>query len=110
LARKARGWKIVVAPLPIANYPNQPFIYPAARLEVNAWLAQHWHEFADAYADFSNDPVIGNNANTTNTVYWQDQLHMTQAGYAIWAQYLKSAIETIDDGEKITEFRSSPTP
>jgi lysophospholipase L1-like esterase len=110
LARKARGWKIVVAPLPIANYPGQPFIYPAIRLEVNAWLAQHWQEFADAYADFSNDPVIGNNANTTNTVYWQDQLHMTQAGYAIWAKYLKSAIESIDDGEKITEFRSSPTP
>jgi lysophospholipase L1-like esterase len=101
LARKARGWKVVVAPLPISNYSAQPVIYPSIRLEVNAWLAQHWHEFADAYADFSADPVIGNNANTTNTVYWQDQLHMTQAGYAVWAQYLKTAIESIDNDSTI---------
>lgn len=104
LARKALGWKVVVAPLPIANYPGQPGVYPAIRLEVNAWLAQHWHEFADAYADFSADPVIGNNANTTNTVYWQDQLHMTQAGYAVWAQYLKSAVETLDDSTSQKSF------
>jgi lysophospholipase L1-like esterase len=97
LARKARGWKVVVAPLPISNYPGQPVIYPAIRLDVNAWLAQHWQEFADAYADFSADPVIGNSANTADTVYWQDQLHMTQAGYAIWAKYLKKAVESIDD-------------
>lgn len=96
LARKAAGWKVIVAPLPVSNYPGQPVIYPAIRLEVNAWLATHWHEFADAYADFSADPVIGNTANTTNTLYWQDQLHMTAAGYAIWAQYLKTAIESID--------------
>jgi lysophospholipase L1-like esterase len=97
LARKALGWKVVVAPLPIANYPGQPAVYPAVRFEVNAWLAQHWHEFADAYTDFSADPVIGNNADTTNTVYWQDQLHMTRAGYAVWAKYLKSAIESVDE-------------
>jgi lysophospholipase L1-like esterase len=97
LARKALGWKVVVAPLPIANYPGQPAAYPAIRLEVNAWLAQHWHEFADAYTDFSADPLIGNNADTTNTIYWQDQLHMTRAGYAVWAQYLKSSIESVDD-------------
>ncbi|HEX9962379.1 MAG TPA: GDSL-type esterase/lipase family protein [Pyrinomonadaceae bacterium] len=101
LARKAQGWKVVVAPLPISNYQGQPVIYPAIRLDVNAWLAQHWHEFADAYADFSADPVIGNNANTTDTVYWQDQLHMTQAGYTIWAQYLKTAIETIDNNSTV---------
>ncbi|HLM02924.1 MAG TPA: GDSL-type esterase/lipase family protein [Pyrinomonadaceae bacterium] len=97
LARKAAGWKVVVAPLPIANYPGQPVVYPAIRLDLNAWLAQHWHEFADAYADFSADPVIGNNANTANTVYWQDQLHMTRAGYTIWAKYLKDAVESISD-------------
>lgn len=97
LARKARGWKVVVAPMQISNSVGQPAAYPAIRLQVNAWLAQHWREFADAYADFSNDPIIGNNANTANTVYWQDQLHMTQHGYAIWAQYLKTAIESIDD-------------
>jgi lysophospholipase L1-like esterase len=101
LARKAQGWKVVVAPLPISNYPVQPGIYPSIRLEVNAWLAQHWHEFADAYADFSADPVIGNNANTTNTLYWQDQLHMTQSGYAIWAQYLKKAIESIENDSTV---------
>ncbi|HYP51190.1 MAG TPA: SGNH/GDSL hydrolase family protein, partial [Pyrinomonadaceae bacterium] len=97
LARKARGWKVVVAPMPISNFPGQNVLYPLIRQEVNAWLAQHWHEFADAYADFSNDPIIGNNANTANTFYWQDQLHMTQNGYAVWAQYLKPALESIDD-------------
>ncbi|MDQ3799955.1 MAG: GDSL-type esterase/lipase family protein [Acidobacteriota bacterium] len=101
LARKAAGWKVVVAPLPVANYPGQPAVYPLIRLDVNAWLAQHWHEFADAYADFSADPVIGNSANTANAVYWQDQLHMTRAGYAIWAQYLKKAIESIDDDSPV---------
>jgi lysophospholipase L1-like esterase len=107
LARKAAGWKVVVAPLPVANYPGQPAVYPLIRLDVNAWLALHWHEFADAYADFSADPVIGNNANTTNTVYWQDQLHMTRAGYTIWAQYLKKAIESINDDSPI-QIRRAP--
>lgn len=97
LARKAVGWKVIAAPLPISNFSGQPVIYPLIRLEVNAWLALHWREFADAYADFSNDPIIGNAALTTNPVYWQDQLHMTQAGYAIWARYLKTAIESISD-------------
>jgi lysophospholipase L1-like esterase len=110
LARKAVGWKVVVAPLPIANYPGQFAVYPAIRLEVNAWLAQHWHEFADAYADFSADPIIGNNGNTTNPVYWQDQLHMTQTGYTIWAQYLKSAVESIDDSTVQKSFFPAAVP
>lgn len=95
LARKAVGWKVIVAPMPISNFLGQPAAYPLIRLEVNAWLALHWHEFADAYADFSNDPIIGNIAVTTNQFYWQDQLHMTQNGYAIWARYLKTAIESV---------------
>lgn len=104
LARKARGWKVVVAPMPISNFSGQNPIYPLIRQEVNAWLAEHWREFADAYADFSADPIIGNNANTANPIYWQDQLHMTQHGYAVWAQYLKTAIESIDDSAISTKF------
>jgi lysophospholipase L1-like esterase len=107
LARKAVGWKVVVAPLPIANYPGQPVVYPLIRLQVNAWLAQNWQQFADAYADFSNDPIIGNSANTANPIYWQDQLHMTQAGYTIWAQYLKTAIQSLDNnaGRPTSDFQ-----
>jgi lysophospholipase L1-like esterase len=106
LARKAVGWKVVVAPLPISNYFGQPVIYPLIRLEVNSWMALHWQEFADAYADFSNDPVIGNAALTSNPLYWQDQLHMTQAGYAIWARYLKTAVESVSDDATLDKSAS----
>jgi lysophospholipase L1-like esterase len=91
LARQAVGWQVVVVSLPIST--NAVLAgYEANRIAVNDWIADNWFSFANGYADLSDDPIIGDDADPTDTDYWQDSIHMTAEGYALVAPYIANAI------------------
>jgi lysophospholipase L1-like esterase len=95
-ARRAVGWLIVVHPLPLSNFASQPANYATTRAAVNTWLKNNWSTFADAYADLTVDPIIGDSGNTADATYFQgDQVHLTAAGYTRWAIYSTAAVQTI---------------
>ena len=45
------------------------------------------------YIDIGGDATIGQAGQTTNTTYYLDLVHLTTAGYAIIADYVKKAIQ-----------------
>ncbi len=93
-ARKAVGWQVIV--LTLAPDVNGGFTgYEAFRLELNAFIRENYATFADALADVGNDAIIGQIANMPNETYWIDYIHMTAAGYAIVADYVKTAIDSL---------------
>lgn len=96
-ARQAEGWQMIVVSLPLANYSGQPVGYPAIRTEVNDWLFENWPTFANGYADLTDDLIIGDAGDTSDTDYWTDELHMTEAGYEIVAGYIADAIAALED-------------
>jgi len=47
---------------------------------------------ADVIVDYASDSIMGNPANTTNTLYYADGTHPTEYGYTLLFPYLKTAL------------------
>jgi len=91
---RAIGWKVVFVSCPPADYAGQAD-YSTKRLTVNAAVATDSIIYCDAYADTSADAIIGDDANTSDTTYWTDKIHMTNAGYALVAPYIYTAVASL---------------
>jgi lysophospholipase L1-like esterase len=103
-ARQAIGWRQVeVGMLPRTNSGTPSSFetdrqtirtsrlaqYNIATAETNVWKDSN----GNFYVDLGADTTIGLAGQTTNTTYYLDLVHLTNAGYAIVADYVKKAIQ-----------------
>lgn len=91
-ARKAAGWRVIVATIMPRNGGGAN--HETYRTSVNTSIrtnaiSEGW---ADAVADVGGDASLQNPSNTT---YFRDGLHLTQAGQLIALEYFKAAIESL---------------
>lgn len=96
-ARKAAGWKVVVATcLPRSN-AGLVATFEADRQYVNSAIvlnavAEGW---ADAVAHVGGDATIGAPGASDNTANFNDKIHLTSAGHAIAKTYFTAALNSI---------------
>jgi lysophospholipase L1-like esterase len=91
-ARQSAGWRTVaftILPRTDAGYSET---HEANRLTVNTSIRDNWEDFADALVDVAADSRIGDVADTSNTTYYYDLVHLTNAGYAIVADLTRDAL------------------
>lgn len=97
-ARKAAGWKVILATCLPRNPTGINTSFETYRLSVNASIRANAVSggWADAIADIGNDSTIGAMGAYTNTTYYNgDGIHLTAAGHAIAATYITSALAGI---------------
>ena len=96
LARQTVGWRVVVLTiLPRLGFGTPPAGFEADRQSVNASIRANWATFADALADVGDDATIGQAGDPSNTTYYDDLVHLKNAGYAIVAGIVEGAIATL---------------
>lgn len=103
-ARKAAGWRVILLSVLPRTNSGTPAGFETDRQAVNASLRADFPtgtayssvltgaSYADYLVDVGNDATIGQAGQTTNTTYYLDLVHLTNAGYAIVAAYVKNAI------------------
>lgn len=100
------GVPIILVSMPKTLNPPNPggapglSNYNTIRAAINADMLTGYNTIfgADAYANIASDPDIGDGGDPSDPTYWNDApfgLHMTAAGYAIVATYIKDAIDSI---------------
>lgn len=96
LARREAGFSVVACTyLPRSN-GGTPGTFAADRATVNALIRANWRSFADAFADIAGDTRIGDTGDETNLTYYNaDLCHMTDAGYAIVAGIVRTAMASL---------------
>ena len=104
-ARKAAGWRVVILSILPRSAGTPPPTFEADRQTVNAALLADFPTATahtnitsgGAYADYliniGADTTIGEPGDQTNPTYYADLVHLTNAGYAIVADYVKKAIQ-----------------
>ena len=104
-ARKNAGWRVVILSILPRTAGSPPASFETDRQTVNAALLADFPiatgqtniTSGGAYADYliniGADTTIGLAGQTTNTTYYADLVHLTNAGYAIVADYVKRAIQ-----------------
>lgn len=90
LARKAVGWKVVVATV----LPSTLLGFNTKRNAANVLIVADT-SFYDALARFDLDATMGPDAAASNTTYYSDGTHPTAAGHVILAPIAKAAIESV---------------
>lgn len=103
-ARKAAGWRVILLTILPRSNSGTPGSFETDRQSVNASLladfstatAESGIWTGAAYADYlvhvGGDATIGDAGDENNTTYYLDKVHLTNAGYAIVADYVKKAI------------------
>lgn len=95
-ARHAAGFKTVAFTiLPRADSTAGISTFETRRTDLNTLIRNNWRTFADALVDVANDPVMGAAGTSTNTTYYADGTHPTNAGYARIAQFVREALATL---------------
>jgi lysophospholipase L1-like esterase len=91
LARRAAGWKVVVATITPTTLTGGNTARNAANVLIRADAS-----FYDALADTGNTATtIGADAAAANATYFYDGIHPTQAGQALLAPIVAAAIATL---------------
>lgn len=90
LARKAVGWKIVL----LTVLPSTVSGFNAVRNTANG-LIRGDSSYYDVLADVATDTTIGCDSCAANTTYYADGTHPTNAGEALIAPYVITAIQSI---------------
>lgn len=102
--RKAAGWRVVVIGMLPRGGEETSLGFELNRRFVNQQLRNDFTRFtsfpnirtgapyADALIDLGSDREIGHAGQERNPTYFSDQIHLTNAGYAIVAQYAKNAL------------------
>ncbi len=93
-ARQAVGWRVPAVTVLPRSEAGTPAGFEADRQTVNANIRANWRSFADSLADIASDSRIGPAGSQTNPTYYGDLVHLTDAGYAIVAQYVAAAIQS----------------
>jgi len=96
-ARQAAGQKVVVLTVLPRSDGSFPASFEADRQTVNTNIRTNWATFADALADVAADDRIGDEDDELDTTYYAaDKVHMKSVGYAMIAEIVKDAIDSID--------------
>jgi len=93
--RRDAGWKVVIVTLLPRSSSGTPGTFEADRQTVNANIRANWSTFADALADIAANTTIGEDGDETDTTYYSDAVHPTDAAYDIIAPIVADAIESI---------------
>jgi lysophospholipase L1-like esterase len=94
LARKAVGWEVVILTVLPFGGATARLTYEPKRVAANALIVANWAGYADALADVAADTDIGEDGDQDNPTYYNvDMWHMTDAGYAIVAGIVQTAVE-----------------
>lgn len=92
-ARRAVGFKVVVATMLPRTYTGDAVGTETQRGSFNTSIRNGWATFADRLADLAADTTIGDAGDQNNVTYYDaDKAHMTTAGYAIVAGIVKAAV------------------
>jgi lysophospholipase L1-like esterase len=91
---RTAGWKVAINTLPYVSdaYPSKPEGYDANQANINADIIANWAEFADHLIDLT---AVTELTDPDNVTYVNDGLHYTDAGYALWANEIQTAVETL---------------
>jgi len=94
--RRDAGFKVIVGSCGPDKLVDVAASYDAQRAIHNAYLRDHWPEFADGYADFTADTYIGgDNSPNDQPSSWSNGAHPSASGYGILAGYVTSAVNAI---------------
>lgn len=72
--------------------------FESSRGTFNSWLRANYTKFADALIDFAGDSTIGDQADASNTTYYSDGVHLTNAGHLIASGIFVAGISPLLDG------------
>jgi lysophospholipase L1-like esterase len=61
---------------------------------VNAWIRANWQSFANGFVDLEDAPQFTPSGSVLNPTYYSDGVHLTDAGYAVVAALVRTAITT----------------
>jgi hypothetical protein len=101
LARKARGWQIIVLGTTPASGATGGYSSPALGtpaqfnsrlLEIDAAISAGYREYADGYIAVRQISGLGD---STNSAIFYDGVHLTNQGYALLAPVLNRAIRRL---------------
>jgi hypothetical protein len=89
-ARRALGWKVVVCTLlPSNRYAAFNTDRATVNNALRGWVGVH----CDALVDFAADATMGPDSACTNTTYYMDGIHPTEAGHNILMPIWKQVID-----------------
>jgi len=95
-ARQAAGFKVVVGTILPREQVGTPETFEADRIAINTYIRENYTDFADVVADVAGDSRIGDAGDCNDTTYYNaDKVHMVDAGYAIVAGIVATAIGTL---------------
>jgi len=90
--RRAAGFKVIAYTVTPRSNAGTPVDFETRRQALNALIVAGWSSFADALVDIGNDPIMGPAGAETNTTYYADLVHPTNAGHARIAGLLLAAL------------------
>lgn len=93
--RRALGFKVVALTVLPRKLSDVYAAFEADRQTCNAYLRANWASFADALADVAADTRIGDAGDELNPMYYSDGVHLNNAGYAIIADYVVPAVQSL---------------
>jgi hypothetical protein len=96
LARKAKGWKVIIMTMPprIHSTPfgDSPAVYEEKLQQVNLLLKNNWMLFSDYIIDLREDSRL---ATINPTYFFTDSIHMTGLGCGVVAEKVFKAIKSL---------------
>jgi lysophospholipase L1-like esterase len=92
--RRAVGFKVIAFTV-LPRHDSVPGGFEADRQSFNTLIRANWSTFADALADVAADSRIGDAGDDNDATYYSDEVHLTDAGYAVVASITASAIRTL---------------
>jgi|GEM_PF-3784291 len=93
-ARRAAGYQVIATTVMPRTGAGTPPGFEAMRLAFNALLRAGAYSFSDAFVDLAAEPRFQTPADTT---YFNDLIHLSPAGLAIFAQLVAGAINRLTD-------------
>jgi lysophospholipase L1-like esterase len=88
-ARRRAGWKVVVVSMLDRSGMD------SAVATFNTGLRAAWPTFADGLADVAANPLLGAAGASTNTTYFSDGTHPTNAGQALYLPIINAAVNRV---------------
>lgn len=92
-ARKAAGWTVICINLMPRNqtssFGDDVTTFNSKLSSANTWLAANYSSFSDALVDVRSDSRLND---YTNTTYFSDGTHLTNAGYGVVAELCLSVL------------------
>lgn len=95
LARRGRGWKVVVLTV-LPKIPTESGCrFERQRRLLNHDIREHWMEVADALADVAHDKRVGDYAGLFGAQYKTDRVHLNADGNRVIADVVAGALRPL---------------